>query len=56
MKRWTGFFARALLGVALVAIGEAHAQYPIKPIKWVVPYTPGGITDNVTRAGGEVPG
>jgi tripartite-type tricarboxylate transporter receptor subunit TctC len=23
--------------------------YPSKPIKWIVPYTPGGITDNVTR-------
>ena len=24
-------------------------QYPSKPIHWVVPYTPGGITDSVTR-------
>jgi tripartite-type tricarboxylate transporter receptor subunit TctC len=32
--------------------GAAFAQspaYPSKPIKWIVPYTPGGITDSVTR-------
>jgi tripartite-type tricarboxylate transporter receptor subunit TctC len=27
----------------------AFAQYPNKPIRWVVPYTGGGITDVVTR-------
>ncbi|MBI2753440.1 MAG: tripartite tricarboxylate transporter substrate binding protein [Betaproteobacteria bacterium] len=43
------FLTHAFLAVALTALGEAHAQYPNKPIRWVVPYTPGGITDNVTR-------
>lgn len=49
MTRWRCIAAEALLAIALIAIGEAHAQYPNKPIHWVVPYPPGGITDNVTR-------
>jgi len=42
---------KALLVCALLAVASAaHAQgYPTKPIRWVIPYTPGGITDNVTR-------
>ena len=39
--------------LALIFLGfsvTAHAQtWPAKPIRWVVPYTPAGITDNVTR-------
>jgi len=36
--------------VLALAAGTAIAQsYPSKPIRWIVPYTPGGITDNVTR-------
>ncbi len=29
--------------------GVAAQTYPTKPIRWIVPYPPGGITDNVTR-------
>src|SRR5882672_1458828 len=40
----------ALLSVAtLLAAGPAHAQYPARPIHWIVPYTPAGITDSLTR-------
>src|SRR3954467_4383990 len=40
----------AALAAALAAPLIAHAQaYPSKPIRWVVPYTGGGITDVVTR-------
>ena len=40
----------AALLLALAASLPAAAQpYPNKPIKWIVPYTPGGITDSVTR-------
>jgi tripartite-type tricarboxylate transporter receptor subunit TctC len=40
-----------VLAVAALASGTAaHAQqYPSRPIKWIVPYPPGGITDSVTR-------
>jgi tripartite-type tricarboxylate transporter receptor subunit TctC len=41
----------SLLAAILLALSTAApAQtYPAKPIKWIVPYTPGGITDSVTR-------
>ena len=42
-KRWTASL------VSCVALGAAAQGYPNKPIKWIVPYTPGGITDSVTR-------
>src|SRR5206468_2930489 len=34
---------------ALLLPALAAAQYPTKQIRWIVPYTPGGITDSVTR-------
>ncbi len=43
---------RILAGAAAMLLSLAalaQAPYPNKPIKWVVPYTPGGITDSVTR-------
>ena len=44
------FVARCALACALVTPALAAAQgYPGKPIRWIVPYTPGGITDTVTR-------
>ena len=43
--------ARSLLFCcALVAQGAAHAQsWPSKPIRWIVPFPPGGPADIVTR-------
>ncbi len=37
-------FAAVLAGAAL-----AQSQYPVKPIKVIVPYAPGGLTDVVAR-------
>jgi tripartite-type tricarboxylate transporter receptor subunit TctC len=39
-------FALFLIGFSVTASSQ---NYPNKPIRWVVPYTGGGITDNVTR-------
>ncbi len=42
--------ALAAAAAALAFSGLASAQaWPAKPIRWIVPYTPAGITDNGTR-------
>ena len=41
--------ALAVSSVALAAFAQGPAAYPSKSIRWIVPYTPGGITDSVTR-------
>jgi tripartite-type tricarboxylate transporter receptor subunit TctC len=46
MKKTALLVAAFLAALALPALAQT---YPAKPIKWVVPYTPGGITDSVTR-------
>lgn len=39
-----------LLAIVSGAFAPAMAQpYPARPIRWIVPYTPGGLTDVVTR-------
>jgi tripartite-type tricarboxylate transporter receptor subunit TctC len=44
------YIVAAIVSVlALFAAPQAAAQWPNKPIKWIVPYTPGGITDSATR-------
>jgi tripartite-type tricarboxylate transporter receptor subunit TctC len=53
LLRFTRFAAVALSLVCTGAFAQGTAggaaQWPGKPIRWIVPYTPGGITDNATR-------
>jgi tripartite-type tricarboxylate transporter receptor subunit TctC len=35
------------------AIASVHAAYPEKPIRWIVPFPPGGAMDSIARSVGE---
>lgn len=52
LLRFARFAGLALSMVCAGAMAQGTAgggQWPAKPIKWIVPYPPGGITDNATR-------
>ncbi|HYC34930.1 MAG TPA: tripartite tricarboxylate transporter substrate binding protein [Usitatibacter sp.] len=49
MTRSSFWTALLLCFAAGTSFAQAPSSYPSRPIKWVVPYTPGGITDSVTR-------
>ena len=46
--------ALCLAAAALVPCGARSADYPVRPLRIIVPYPPGGATDVVTRLAGEV--
>jgi tripartite-type tricarboxylate transporter receptor subunit TctC len=45
------FGAALLCGV--LGVAQAQSDYPTKPIKWIVPYPPGGTTDLLARVMGQ---
>ncbi len=49
MRSWKSCIALIVCAAALAAGAQSAAPYPSRPIKWIVPYPPGGITDSVTR-------
>ena len=51
---FTRRFAMAAALLALGAIGDAGAaDYPTRPVRWIVPYPPGGATDIMARIIGQ---
>jgi len=40
---------RGMVALLLVSAGSALAQYPARPVRWVVSYPPGGTVDLVAR-------
>lgn len=49
LRQWLPATALALAALGAAAVHAQPGQYPDKPIKWVVPYPPGGGTDVVAR-------
>ena len=49
-KQTVSWMRRGALALCFALPLFVQAQsWPNKPIKWIIPYTPGGITDNATR-------
>ena len=50
---WLTIIALAAFAAATAAVNAQTAAWPSKPIKWIVPFAPGGTTDILARTVGE---
>jgi len=55
MRRRTFLFAAATL-LAIAGAPPAHADWPDHPIRWIVPFGPGGANDLIARVAAEATG
>src|SRR5476649_2248569 len=49
MTRFTRFAAMILFAVFAGIVTASAADYPVRTVKWIVPYPPGGTTDVLAR-------
>jgi tripartite-type tricarboxylate transporter receptor subunit TctC len=49
MKRGIVAIAGAVAGVLAIVTHAPAQEYPVKPIRWVIPYSPGGASDITAR-------